>query len=366
MAISHWIAAAVAIGAAARFRGFPKTIEPRPRLAWTALRRRGLSTAQFVGGVAIVFAVSRLIAFAIPNPPPPHGWSMFLEGNEVAALALRGPAMWAGGRAGLFAIDRTTLRPVEVPPQAAKLRYVKDLLVDRSGELWIAHGDGISRWNGQGWQNFGPGVGLAAGAGYALWQDQAGAIWCGVESGAVVYQSGRFRAVEPLAGGRVTTIFEDRGGVLWFGESSPDHGRLFRYTHGEWRRVTTAEGLAHDSVNGIAQSPDGALWFATGFGASGGASRLDASGWKTWRKRDGLAGAKVRTVYFDRLGRGWFGSEYDGIALASAGVWRTMTPKDGLPGWELLKIVEDAQGMYWLGMDTGLARVEPSRLGGAQ
>jgi ligand-binding sensor domain-containing protein len=102
----------------------------------------------------------------------------------------------------------------------------------------------------------------------------------------------------------------------------------------------------------------GALWVATGFASRGGVSRLWQGAWITWTRQHGLAGEIARSLFQDREGRLWFGSEFDGIAVYDGQHWQVFTPKNGLAGWEVKKIVQDEQGVYWLGTDKGLNRLD--------
>jgi ligand-binding sensor domain-containing protein len=97
---------------------------------------------------------------------------------------------------------------------------------------------------------------------------------------------------------------------------------------------------------------------ATGFADLGGASLLRDGAWRQLTEEDGLAGAKARSVFEDRDGRVWVGSEYDGIAVFDGDRRRVLTPRDGLSGWEVKEMVQDESGVYWLGTEDGLTRIE--------
>jgi ligand-binding sensor domain-containing protein len=102
----------------------------------------------------------------------------------------------------------------------------------------------------------------------------------------------------------------------------------------------------------------GILWVGTGFAGNGGASRFFDGLWRTWTRSDGLAGGKVRSLFEDRSGRLWFGSEYDGVAVYDGRRWTVFDVRDGLAGHEVKAIVQDDEGVYWLGTDQGLSRIE--------
>jgi ligand-binding sensor domain-containing protein len=107
----------------------------------------------------------------------------------------------------------------------------------------------------------------------------------------------------------------------------------------------------------ILEDSRGVLWVATGFANRGGVAKMSRGQWSALTKRDGLAGWKVRSVFEDRQGRLWFGSEYDGVAVLSGGGWRVIPPSAGLAGREVKAVVQDEAGVYWLGTDSGLSRI---------
>lgn len=319
-----------------------------------------LRTLQFGLGVLVVVGLSALLQRTAPKLPLPSGWAIIRPPHEVSALTVQGDVVWAGGQDGLVAIDRHSAQLLAAPPGQPRLRYVKDLLVDRQDRLWIAHSGGLTSYASGEWKTYTPAEGFPAGPASALWEDHAGALWVGYEEGVVRFDG---ESCQPFAvpGGSgtlaATVIFEDRDEVMWFGSSSPTQGGLSSYDGRTWRSYSTDDGLAHNSINQIIQDRQGALWFATGFGSHGGAGRLANGRWATLTNEDGLAGEKVRSVFEDRAGRLWFGSEYDGVAIYDGMVWTVLTPQEGLAGWEVKEIVQDEDGVYWLGTEDGVSRI---------
>src|SRR5207248_380789 len=106
---------------------------------------------QLGAGVLGMVGLTALLLWVLPAPVVPPGWMLIRPPHEVSALALQGDVVWAGGEDGLVAIDRLTGRLQTLPPGAPRLRAVKDLLVDRAGVLWIAHGHGLTRFTAGQW-----------------------------------------------------------------------------------------------------------------------------------------------------------------------------------------------------------------------
>ena len=310
---------------------------------------------QLLAGVLLVigagYGVKRWSA-AHPSRLPP-GFALPWPEAEVAALVEDGENVWAGGKDGLARFDRQSGKRMPLPGRPAPLSYVKALARDDRGRIWVAHADGFECWDGAAWTRLGPGPGLGLLAGPS-------GLWAGTDKGLFRIDHGRllpFPVPQALRIPSFDVIFEAPGGALWIG-SAAVCGGLWRLDKGAWTAFGLAEGLPHPSVNALCTGPDGALWAGTGFADLGGAARLEGGRWMPLLKRDGLAGNKVRSLFVDRGGVQYFGSEYDGLAIRASGAWRYLDRRDGLAGKEIKAMIQDADGIYWLGTDTGLSRVE--------
>jgi len=308
----------------------------------------------------LVWGVARLLALAETSAvraTMPEGWMLIRPPHEVSALAVRDGTVWAGGRDGLYAIDRATGELLLLPEGAPRMRYVKGLLVDSADTLWVAHLRGLSCLDDGGWHE--PAEGAPDGPCMSVFEDRAGVVWVGTEQGLVWLQGGRWERVRApgLDDTTVDVIFQDRDGAMWFGSAHPTQGALARLDGGAWSTFGVEDGLPHASVNDIIQDREGTIWVGTGFARRGGAARLDKDRWHALMKEDGLAGEKVRSIYEDARGRLWFASEYDGVAIRERDDWLVLTPQQGLAGHEVKDTVADDRGVLWLGTENGVSRV---------
>jgi iron(III) transport system substrate-binding protein len=317
------------------------------------MRRQALAILVVAGVAVLAFRGCR-------TPAPPTGWTIIRPPHNTAALAIQGSIVWVGGEDGLVAIDRHT--GAVMPARAGQPPFadIRDLLVSRDGELWVAHRAGLTRHAGERWHTLGPEDGLAAGPYLALCEDRRGDVWIGREGSLMRYDGHAPPTVfagDSLPVSQVDTVFEDQNGAIWAGSASPVAGGLACLERGAWRTYSTRDGLVHNSINQITQGRDGALWVAAGFASRGGASRLLDGRWTKVTRQDGLAGEKVRSIFEDRNGRFWFGSEYDGLAIRDRNRWSVSTPKTGLAGWEVRDIVQDPDGVIWLATENGVSRI---------
>lgn len=304
-----------------------------------------------------------------PGPAPLPGLQVLRPPHEVSALAVRGDRLYAGGREGVFEIERRSgrvLRRLEAP---RPLRYVRALAVDGAGVLWIGSGEGLWGWDGAaGWREVRAGQGLPDDRVNVLEVDRQGRLWAGTWGGAAVLEGERWsvlRKSDGLADDMVNVLLQDDGGGLWFGSyTAPRGGLSHRAPDGRWSRWTVAEGLPHNNVNGLFQDRDGAVWACTGFLDRGGACRFvrRQGRWTLDRVltvREGLAGAKSRSLFQDDHGVYWFGSEYDGTARMDGAYHRVLTRDDGFSGNEVKSILQDGDGVLWFATEDGVTRLGP-------
>jgi len=292
------------------------------------------------------------------------GWHVLQPPHDVNALAQYRGQVWAGGRDGLTLLDIQDGTAVPLPDGAPEMSYVKALLVDRAGHLWIGHRTGLARFDGVGWQQIAVSASAAPGPVTALTETKDGRVLVGGEAGLAEVSAAGLAAVDiPEArANAVLSLFEDSRGRLWVGLTSASLGGLMVRSEGGWQALGRADGLAHLRVNHIAEDSTGALWLATGFGDHGGACRLDNPGalgpWLCIGAADGLASDMVRLVFEDRHGQIWFGTEFDGAAVVFDGQSQRLSPADGLSGYELKAMLEDSEGNLWLGSDKGLTLID--------
>ncbi|HEY2012927.1 MAG TPA: two-component regulator propeller domain-containing protein [Bryobacteraceae bacterium] len=292
------------------------------------------------------------------------------------------------------------------------------IVPDSRGFLWLCTTDGISRYDGYQFTNYGVSDGLAyrsvnailetrsgvylaatdlgisrfdpaarsgsskrfvslflpdgrpPGRVNALLEDRSGVVWCGTDGG--VYR------IEGVAGGRpvlqffrfetvgaaaVTSLAEDRYGDLWAGTSV---GLCRRRSDGrvEWHN-TAASGLPDGMVHAVLADPEGNLWVGTLAGLyqvpiSPAAGMPVAV--RRYGVRDGLASERIHSLLRSSID----GSIWVGTALALSRLdtrtrgrehFLSYGSDEGLSGRAVLSLGEDRQGNLWAGVDHGLERI---------
>jgi ligand-binding sensor domain-containing protein len=333
--------------------------------------RRLITGALVSVGVAAFVAVGQVINSWQSPPNPLPGWQIIRPPHWVSALAEQGDVVWAGGRDGVFALDRSTGVLVEELALDVPLRYVRALLVDEAGVLWVGHHAGLTRYDSSASRTYTEEDGLPDNRVNALLRDRDGRLWVGTWGGAAVLDGERWQVLtanDGLADNMVNAMLQDHQGGMWFGSYVAPHGGISYLSGEEWSYFTTENGLPHNNVTSLLEDRDGSVWAGTGLLDRGGACRFTrtATGWtitQVYRREEGLAGEKVRSIFQESAGVFWFGSEYDGVARFDGDCWRVLTRADGLAAPEVMAILQDAEGDLWLGTADGLTRIRANVLG---
>jgi signal transduction histidine kinase/ligand-binding sensor domain-containing protein len=349
--------------------------------------------------------------------------------------------LWVAGSFGMFRFDGLRFVPWQPPDQALPAKPYA-LLVSRDGVLWIGTFNGLASWDGTALKLH-PGVGN--GFVTSLLEDRDGTIWAGMlaERGRLcAIRNGQAECDAPQEGfGQfVWSLAEDGAGVLWAGADSG----LWRWKPGAPRRFdttgmrvgdlsTTADGellvgirgagirrLAGDRLvpypmhsavtpgkpvpdqdvksNKLLRDRDGGLWIGTeGLGII----HLKDGKADAFSRAEGLSGNIACSLFEDREGNIWFGSEKgvdrfrklpvttlskpqglpnevtksvlattdgsvwvgtnDGLARWRDGRATVYTERDGLPGAQVQSMYQDAEGRLWVSTGRGLARLAGDR-----
>lgn len=235
-------------------------------------------------------------------------------------------------------------------------RITRNVIQDRKGNIWIAAFDGIFRYDGKSFTNVTSKVSSARF--FSVLEDRKGNFWfASVGSGVYYYDGISFRHLttkEGLANDRVTNIYEDKTGNVWFGTESG----VSRYDGKSFRNFKMAEAAPviqtdsvhvsayeaplpknhwmHNDVNAVIEDKAGKLWFGT----RGYAFVYDGKTFTMITNNDGKPFANVRSMIKDRKGNIWLGGN-DGLWRYDGKTFTNFTQK--FVGY----IYEDRKGNIW-------------------
>ncbi|MCP4152668.1 MAG: response regulator [bacterium] len=133
--------------------------------------------------------------------------------------------------------------------------------------------------------------------------------------------------------------------------------KITQYMHDAWG---IEEGLPQITVYKVVQTRDGYLWIAT----ADGLVRFDGKRFKVYEvnNKKGTLDNCVRTLYEDREGKLWIGTDGAGLSILQNGEYTAITKKNGLSGRNVQTICKDRDGSMWIGTFRGLNRLKNGKI----
>jgi ligand-binding sensor domain-containing protein/signal transduction histidine kinase len=245
--------------------------------------------------------------------------------------------LWVGTSQGLFRFERDTFAPVL--PRLG----VTQLEEAANGHLLIVAGQEFLEWDGQ---RIVPHTELAELLQihpdwfFHVIQDRAGATWFATGVG-IARQVGK--SIQKYAGYGVSDesaslrVYEDQLGNMWILKPAS----LVRITHGG------LETLASDiHPRSIYADRDGNLWVGTN---GDGLLRFKDRPVRMFTTRDGLPSNIPMAVLATRTGKLWVGSNCGGISLWDGRRFKTFREKHGLSNSCVWALAEDHNNDIWVG-----------------
>lgn len=263
--------------------------------------------------------------------------------------------LWVGGSFGMFRFDGLRFVPWQPPKGQSLPDNPYALLVARDGTLWIGTFNGLASWNGVELTRYPQ---IASGFVTSLLEDRDGTIWAGL-----LANPGRLCAIrggetecftqEGGFGSFVWSLAEDGAGVLWAGAESG----LWRWKPGPPQRFDTA-GMR---VGDLSTTADGQLLIGI---RGAGVKRIAGDKLLPYPMRSATRPGewvsdrdiKANKLLRDRDGGLWVGTEGLGIVHLQEGKADAFTRADGLSGNIACSLFEDREGNIWFGSEKGLDR----------
>lgn len=236
-------------------------------------------------GVNIQNRTTGRYSFLTSFPEDPHTPS----GNEVRKLLYTPEyncfwfAYWGAGL-DKYDLKTKTFTHYRSNPNINTISndYVNDIILDRSGKIWIATGKGLNRMDpvsGR-FESFkhtpGDISSISNDIAICLLEDSRGDIWVGTNDGLNKYNVSKDKFTvykhdtanrNSLGNNTVFKIHEDKTGKIWIGTSGGGLSRL-ESDKERFRIYSTNEGLPNNIVYGILEDDEGNIWVSTNLGIS--------------------------------------------------------------------------------------------------
>ena len=178
-------------------------------------------------------------------------------------------------------------------------------------------------------------------------------LWFGTLDG-LVRVVGSGSAPLTLSNNRVSALRVDRADTLWVATPSG----VVRVVNAATETLTAADGLSSNLVLSIYEDREGSIWIGT---EAGGLNLLKSKKFNTYSTKDGLPNDLVKAIYQDVQGGIWIGSNGGGLTLFKNGAFTTWTTRDGLSSDVVLSLAGDANGTIWIGTPDGLNRFKDGK-----
>jgi signal transduction histidine kinase/ligand-binding sensor domain-containing protein len=311
-------------------------------------------------------------------------------------------------RHAFIALLPVVLCAVAGPAQAPPMRYVtehwivdrwstdqglpqntvRDMVQTPDGYLWLATFGGLVRFDGVRFSALTtrdyPGLGSDRVSNIALARD--GTMWIGTDRGLVRYRDGAFREWTD-ADGRPASLTNDltvdSTGAVWL---TTQVGGLARFADGKFERFRD-RGVPDSWLGAVRIDGDGTVRVDRGDGTmylrrpgvtdfvrrpASGASASHDTGGVAWQVRnrgiwhrdaaghatfdagpEGSGLDNVHTLFVDREGTPWLGTESAGLLRLRRRVFHVYLKRDGLASEQIAGVMRDSRGQLWIGSSCG-------------
>jgi len=233
---------------------------------------------------------------------------------------------------------------------------VTSLCAARDRSLWIGHSpSGVTRLQNRVATEYGDKDGLPGGRVIALVEDADGVIWVGTRGGLARFWQGRWQRIGASEGladqDAVLSLLRERHGTIFVATSSG----IFALPSGHERfdRVATPS----DSVRALSEDLSGVLWITDSLK---GYRRLDAGTPPGPKPSSAIVGFRIMHDRADNL---WVATQGQGLFLVrpDRDSVERMTKNEGLTSDVVLSLFEDRQGNVWVGTENGLVRLRETK-----
>ncbi|MCI0695915.1 SpoIIE family protein phosphatase [candidate division KSB1 bacterium] len=265
--------------------------------------------------------------------------------------------LWIGTMTGMSRFDGESFENYDLEDSIAS-NHIISIFEEDNGMLWFLTTAGLKRYDGKRFSGFTTENGLPDNLVTAIYKDRYGNIWMGTKKGISLLDGNRtqtFTEKDGVSEKEVKAIYQDRTGKIWI---------LFRFggisrfaladENPEWRTFTTKEGLPHHIVNDVGEDHEGNLWVAT----PNGVAKFVEGKFLPAPFNELLPSRMINSIHLDADGALWFRTALDGMLKWDGHERRQFTTKDGLASNLVNTVLKDRTGRLWFATDNGVSKYE--------
>lgn len=313
------------------------------------------------------FDGERMMNFTVADGLPERFVNDFLEtkGGTIYIATDKGLARF--NPYGLRGSTENPLFTVVLPknPKAEKILILDE---EKAGRIWVGTSDGLYKLietDGRialevvslGEPLLGLGGAIAAPAPNTIYvktllEDRQGTLWIGTFGSGLFRLSPdgnirRFTTADGFGDNKITALFEDRRGRILMGLRSDELGGICMLDATSDENLvekcyTTKDGLGSNWIRDILETSDGELWLATVFGLCHWQGENSTSVCKTYSSENDLCD-DILTLAEDKDGNLWTGSPCGAQKIARYG-FTTYGTADGLDDTQVNSVFENSSG----------------------
>lgn len=195
---------------------------------------------------------------------------------------------------------------------------------------------------------------------HALVIDATNKLWVGTSNGLYRYDGRSWRVWRDSASGlpsnRVTSLAAS-GAAMWIGTDAGLVRLRQKDDTYEFRRFGEAFGLGSQEILSLAvQESNKTLWVGTTAGVSRLEITRDASTWKPWTAADGLLGDTAKAIAIDPTGGAWVTHD-QGVSHWNGRVWERLVIQDVTVNG----LAIDTKGQVWIASNKGAWKYVPPK-----
>lgn len=248
---------------------------------------------------------------------------------------------------------------------------IEDILVDSSGDLWIAtYQGGVNKYYQQTFKTYNvqenARKGMLQNTITHINPSSDGGVWLATNEGVNHFQDGTFKTISEASGALkfndINQILEDREGGLWMGMIGTgrgiqylQNGHLTHYYHTE----NDPKSLSSDFIESIFEDEQGSIWIGTRDGLN-----LFQDGqfirYKANTGENTIPSNQIRSISGSHGGGLWIATYGGGLSLFKNGHFTNFLDPETMPYKFLWNVVESRDHKFvWITTSGGIVKFDP-------